>query len=637
MTMLDRMRRHKGWLKWSLALVVLAFIVFYIPDFLDQGAGGASPNEVVAQVGDERITAGAFRRAYYSQLEAYRRAYGGSINEDLLRQMGIERQILQQLIDERAAMAEAERLGLTVTDQEVAQRIYAMPAFQDNGQFAGPQVYEQVLRMQRPPLTTAEFEDNLRRALLVEKLRAAVTDWVAVSDAEIEREYRRRNEKVELDLVVFSADQLRSEMKVTDSDVAAYFEKNKERYRIGETRKIRYLLVDVDALKAKAVIAPGDVERAYQQNLTQYQTPEQVRASHILLKTEGKDEAAVRVEAERILKQVKGGADFAALAKKHSEDEASAAQGGDLDYFGRGRMVKEFEDVAFSLEPGSVSDLVKSQFGFHVIKVTDRKPATTRPLEEVRAQIADQLAYERAQAQATDLAESLRAEINDASDLDRVSKTRGLTVQESGFFEKEEPIAGLGPAPEVADQAFTLGEGAVAGPIRVARGQVFVATVGRQDARLPRLDEVKERVTSDALAEKAREASRERAAALAPQFKSSFAAAAKAAGLTVRSTELVPRGSALPEVGINAAIDAAVFALPAGGVTDPIVTDAGTVVARVVERQEVSAGELEAARDGLRTELLNEQRSRFFSAYMAKARERMKTSINEESVRRVLG
>jgi peptidyl-prolyl cis-trans isomerase D len=635
--MLDRMRRHKGWLKWSLALVVLAFIVFYIPDFLDQGSGGPSPNEEVARVGDERITASAFRRAYYSQLEAYRRAYGGSINEDLLRQMGIERQILQQLIDERAAMAEAERLGLTVTNQEVAQRIYAMPAFQDNGTFAGRQVYEQVLRMQRPPLTTAEFEDNLRRALLVEKLRAAVTGWVAVSDAEVEREYRRRNEKVKLDLVVFSADQLRGEMKVSDSELTAYFDKNKERYRIGETRKIRYLLVDVDALKAKTVVPPGDVERSYQQNLAQYQTPEQVRASHILFETAGQDEAAVRAEAERVLKQVKGGADFAALAKQHSDDEASASQGGDLDYFGRGRMVKEFEDVAFSLEPGSISDLVKTQFGFHIIKVVDKKSATTRPLEQVRAQIADQLAYERAQAQAADLAESLRGEIDDASDLERVAKARGLTVQESGFFERDEPIAGLGPAPEVAEQAFALEDGQVAGPIRVARGQVFVATTGRQDARLPSLDEVKERVTADAIAEKARQASRERAAALAAQFKSNFAAAAKGAGLTVRSTELVPRGSALPDVGVSAAIDAAVFALPAGAVTDPIVTDAGTVVAKVVEKQDVSAGELQAARDSLRAELLNEQRSRFFSAYMAKARERMRTTINEESVRRVLG
>ena len=145
MTMLDRMRRHKAWLNWTLVLVVAAFIWFYVPDFFDHGQAG-TVNEVVATVGGQQITAGAFRTAYQNQLEAYRRAYGGNINEQLMRQLGIDQQILQQLIDERAAVAEAKRLGLKVSDQEVAARIFAMPAFQQNGQFAGEQVYEQVLK-----------------------------------------------------------------------------------------------------------------------------------------------------------------------------------------------------------------------------------------------------------------------------------------------------------------------------------------------------------------------------------------------------------------------------------------------------------------------------------------------------------
>ena len=146
---------------------------------------------------------------------------------------------------------------------------------------------------------------------------------------------------------------------------------------------------------------PGEVEKYYRDNEPQYTTAEQVRASHILLKTEGKDEAAVKAKAEALLKQVKGGADFAALAKKESEDDQSKAQGGDLDYFGRGRMVKEFEDVAFSLPVGQVSEVVKSSFGFHIIKVTDKKPEARRSLDEVRQQITDQLAFERAQTQAS--------------------------------------------------------------------------------------------------------------------------------------------------------------------------------------------------------------------------------------------
>jgi peptidyl-prolyl cis-trans isomerase D len=635
MTMLDRMRRHRGWLKWSLALVVLAFIVFYIPDFLRQGDTSASPNAVVARVGGQEITAATFRRAYQSQLQEYQRRYGGSINEQLLRQMGIDRQILQQLIDERAAIAEAQRLGLTVTDAELAHRISVIPAFQQGGQFIGHDIYEQVLRRQR--LTPEEFEENLRSALLAEKLRAAVTDWVAVSEADLEREYRRRNEKVKLELVVFTPETAQKDVNVSDAEVNAEFDKHKDRYRIPEKRKIRYLLVDTDAVKAKVVIPPGDVERYYQQNVQQYSTPEQVRASHILLKAEGKDDAAVKAQAESILTQVKAGADFAELAKKISQDEASAANGGDLDYFGRGRMVKEFEEAAFSLAPGSISDLVKTQYGYHIIKVVDKKPAATRPFEEVRQQIADQLAYERAQTQVSELATTLASNIKSPADLDTVAKARGLSVQDSAFFSKDEPINTLGPAPEVASEAFLMKEGAVAGPLRVPRGQVFFALTGKQDARIPKLDEVKDRVRADAAREKARDASRQRAESLAAEFKANFAGAAKKAGLPVKTTELIPRGSPLPDVGVSAAVDAAVFGLPVGSVTAPIATDAGTVVARVAERQDVTPQELTTARDGLRAELLNEQRTRFFGAYMGKARERLKTSINEENVRRVIG
>jgi peptidyl-prolyl cis-trans isomerase D len=636
MTMLDRMRRHRGWLKWSLALVVLAFIVFYIPDFLRQGKQAAA-NDVVARVGGQEITAAAFRRAYLSQLQAYQRAYGAGANEQLLRQMGIEQQILQQLIEERAAIAEAQRLGLTVSDAEVAQRIYTMPAFQQNGQFAGQQVYEQVLRMQRPPLTVEEFEENLRRALLVDKLRAAVTEWVAVSESQVDREYRQRNEKVKVELVVFTPDAALKDVTVTDAEVTAQFEQHKEQYRVPEKRKIRYFLLDVDAAKAKVVVPPGDIEQHYRQNLQQFSTPEQVRASHILLKTEGKDDAAVKARAETILKAAKSGADFAALAKEHSEDEGSAKNGGDLDYFSHGRMVKEFEDAAFSLAPGSISDLVKSQFGYHIIKVVDKKPATTRPLDEVRQQIGDQLAYERAQTQVNDLATRLAASIKRPADLESTAKAQGVQVQQSDFFAREEPVSGLGPVPEVATEAFLMKEGTIAGPMRVARGQVFFTLTGKQESRIPKPDEVKDRVRTDAAREKARAASRQRAESLAAQFKTDFAAAAKSAGLEVKTSELVARGAPLPEIGTNAALERAVFALQAGGVTSPVTTEGGTVIARVTERQEAKPEELATARDGLKSELLNEQRSRFFGAYMTKARERLKTTIDQETVRRVLG
>src|SRR5258707_474081 len=418
MTMLDRMRRHRDWLKWSLGLVCVTFVLFYIPDFLRGSGADAASSDTVAKVEGRDITSGEFRRTYQAQLQAYRSAYGTNMSDQLLKQLGIDQQILQQMVDERAALAEAERLGLSVSDEEVRQRIFAMPASQDNGAFIGETRYQQLLRMQRPPLTPSEFEDNVRRSLTVEKLRASLTDWLSVADTELEREYRRRNDKVKLALVSFTADSFRTKVSATEAEVASYFDAHKNDFKIPEKRKIRYLLIDIDGLRAKVVVPPADIEREYNNNSEQYTTPEQVRASHILLKTEGKDEASVKAKAEELLKQAKAGADFAELAKKNSEDTDSAKNGGDLDYFGRGRMVPEFDQAVFTMQPGAISDLVKTQYGYHIIKLVDKKPAKVSTLPEVRQQIVDQLAYETARAQAADLAQNIAKEVSKPSDLD---------------------------------------------------------------------------------------------------------------------------------------------------------------------------------------------------------------------------
>jgi peptidyl-prolyl cis-trans isomerase D len=639
MTMLDRMRRHKNWLKWSLALVVLAFIVFYIPEFLGRGnQPGSGSSDSVAVVAGQPVTVAEFRKAYNQQLQAYRGAYGGAMNEQLLRQLGIDRQILQQLIDERAAVAEAERLGLTATDAEVGERILRIPAFQENGQFIGETRYRQILQMQNPPLSVPEFEENVRRSVLLEKLRAAVTDWMTVSDAEVEREFRRRNEQVKLAVVALPVDKFREGLTASDQEIAAYFDSHKEEFRIGEKRKVRFFVVDVQKLRETAVVTPQDVERAYNTGIEQYTTPEQVRASHILFKTEGKDEAAVRATAEKVLAEVKAGGDFAVLAGKYSEDEASKGKGGDLDYFSRGQMVPEFDQVAFTLPPGQVSDLVKTQFGFHIIKVTEKKAATVRPIDEVRPQIADQLKWERAQAQLTDLAARLQSEIKTPADLDKAAAQQGIKVQESGFFQRDEPITGIGPAPEAAAEAFTLKEGEVSGAIRIPQGIAFLTVTGKQDARLAKLDEVKDKVREAVTRQKGLDAARARAGELAATLKSAsdFTAAAKAGGYEAKTTELIARGAALPDVGASPAVENLAFSLPAGAVSDPIVATNAAVIVKVLERKDVTAEELAAGKAALRDEMLQERRGRFFSAYMVKAKQRMKIDINREVLAKLM-
>ena len=229
MTMLDRMRRHRNWLKWSLGLVVLTFIAFYIPSFLDTTTTsvGASASDVVATVNGTDIRGVDFQRRYQNQIQAYQQQYGGSINEQLLRQLGIDQQILQQMVDEQAALAEAEHQGIRVSDEELAQQIFSIPALQENGRFIGEQRYEQLLASQYPPITKNDFEQSLRRSMMIDKLRSAVTDWVAVADADLEREYRNRNEKVKLQVVAVTADKFRDKVTVNDADVSSYYDAHK--------------------------------------------------------------------------------------------------------------------------------------------------------------------------------------------------------------------------------------------------------------------------------------------------------------------------------------------------------------------------------------------------------------------------
>jgi peptidyl-prolyl cis-trans isomerase D len=636
MTMLDRMRRHKAWLKWSLGIVVAAFILLYIPSFLSPTGVGAAPGDMLATVEGRTVTVADWQRAYQQQVSALQSQYGGAINEQMLRQLGIAQQVLQQLIDEEAMTAEADRLGITVSDGELRERLVRLPMLQLNGAFVGHVRYQQFLASQRPPLSTAEFEGMLRQSLQAEKLQEAVTGWMTVTDVETDAEYRRRNEKVKLELAAFTADQFRTGIDPSDAEVDAHFAEYREDYRVPDKRRVRYLAVDPEALRATVTVTPLEVEARYRENIGIYSTPEQVRASHILLKTEGKDEAAVRAQAEKILARVKAGEDFAELARQYSEDEGSKVNGGDVDYFGRGAMVAAFEEAAWTLEVGATSDLVQSEFGIHIIKLTDKRAAATRPLDEVRAQIEDQITMEKAQTEASRLAAELEDEIDDPSDLERVAASRGLQVSDSGLFSREEPLAGLGFAPAVTAEAFTLEPGQVSGLLRTTQGFAFITVEEIKPSYLPELSEVRDRVREDTIRAQAVVRARARAEALA-RAGGSFAAAARAQGVEVKTTELITRDTPLPDVGVSKAVDDAVFALKTGEKTGPIVTGNAVVVARVAGREDVTDEAVAAGRAALKAELRQQQRSAFFAAYMTKAKQDMQIRFNEAALNVVLG
>jgi len=639
MTMLDRMRRHRNWLKWSLALVCLTFVWFFVPTDPNETTANGAVRGAVASVDGSEISGDEFRRIYQAQIQAYRNAYGPNMSDQLLRQLGVDQMVLNQLVDERAAEATARSLQISASDAEVRERIMAIPAFRDNGMFIGEQRYVQLLSMQRPPLTPQVFEDSIRRGIIVEKLRTAVTSWLSITDKEVDEEYKRRNDKVKLALVALRNDTFKPDVTATDTEIAEHFEKNKDNFKVSEKRKMKYLLVDHESVRAKITVPPADVEKAYNDNIDRYTTPEQLRASHILFRTEGKDEATVKAAAEAVLKEAKGGADFAELARKHSDDEATKPLGGDLDAFGRGKMVPEFDTAAFALKSGEISDLVRTPYGFHIIKVTEKTGGTAKPLDEVRQQLTEQLTFERAQQESETIAGQLASQITKPADLDSVALARGLMVQETDLFARDEPIPSLGFSPEVASRVFQMNVGEVSGAIGTARGVLFATVTEKKDPYVPQLDEAKPKVRDAVLAEKAKAMAQQKAGEVAAKAKGTpdFDKAVKAAGFEAKTTELLTRESPLPELGSVPKILEAAFALPVGGVSDAIVTDAGAAVVKVLERQDVGETELAANRDRFRDELLSDRRNRFYSAYLAKAKEKLKIETNRELVRNLTG
>ncbi len=552
MTMLDRMRRHKNWLKWSLVLVVLAFIALYIPDFATIRPTAPASMKLSRPSKATRSPSPSSASAYARQMQAYRSVYGANMDERMLRQLGIDQRIVQQLIEEEVSLAEASKLGITASDEEVKQRILLIPSFQENGRFIGYDRYRQMLQIQNPPLRESDFEAQVRRSITMEKLQAALTNWISISDADIEAAFRKRNEKVKLAVVSFPADKFREGAQATDAEVAAWFDGHKDEYRVAEKRKVRYALLDVQGIRNRITVSPQDVQRYYEDNAQQSSTPEQVRASHILLKTEGKNEADVKKLADDLAAKAKGGADFAALAKQHSEDDTNNTKGGDLDLLRPGpdgagvrrgglRPAARPGQRSPSRPPSATTSSSSPRSG----------PRPRGRWPKCRAQIEDQIKWQRAQEEAQRTADDIAAQFKKPGDLDTVARPRGLDRRRVRFLRRRKNRS---PASawrrRRPSQAFSLKDGEVSPAIRTPQGFAFITVTGRQDAYVPKLDEVKARVREDVLKKKAIDVARQKATEVAARLKSgNFEAEAKAAGLEVKTTDLIARGAPVGDAG----------------------------------------------------------------------------------------
>jgi peptidyl-prolyl cis-trans isomerase D len=635
------MRRHRRWLIVFLWLVILAFIVLYVPAFQDAGVG--SPGETLADVGGLPITVGEFQRAYVRQRARMQQMYGRDLDPAMLDRMGLDEQVLSSLIEQRLVRLEAERLGLAIDDDTLARGISESPAFRQDGRFMGAAEIRRLLELQG--VSVQEFEDSMRAQLLAERLEALVTDGVSVTPQDAEREFRRRTEQVKAEYVQVPADRFKAEVTVTDDEVKAAFDARREEFRIPEKRTVSYLLVDAAAQRARASVTDAEINTYYADRREQFAEPEQACTSHILVKVkaapdakEGHAEEEARQLAQAALDQVRGGADFAAVARKVSEDAGSGPQGGDLGCSPRGRMVPEFDNVAFDLQPGQISDLVKTSFGFHVIRLNSRKEETVPALAQVKERIRQTLAAQKGGQLVADKVQAVAEGLRRGRSLEEVGRIEGLAVQKSAAFARGDTPPAL-DSPSLVARAFELQRGETeSDPFPVGAGQAFIGLPETQASKLPELAEVKDKVKDALVQERTLERARVLAADLrARAEKAGLDKAATAVGLVRKETPaLVGRGDPLGDLGASRPLEEAAFTLPEKTLSEPVRAAGGYAVLRVLERKPFDAAAFEAQKAQIASQLKQQKRDQLFRSYMTRARERYTVERKPAALQRVL-
>ncbi|MFY9551998.1 MAG: SurA N-terminal domain-containing protein [Thermoanaerobaculia bacterium] len=636
--MLKTMRNSFHHLKWTLFAVIAVFILGFV-FWSGSGPNQDPAGQVVARVGSDRITAVEFDRQYRAQVERYRQMYQGNFSPELERALDLPRNVLDSMIERMLRLEAARRMDLAVSDEELAQKIVTLSFFQENNQFIGREKYERMLR--GSGVSPERFEDELREDLLLQKYANLVKASIVVPESELLREYAARNDKATIEYILIPAGRIESNAQATDADLQPFLDKHKDRYRTPVQRRIKYLLIDRAKVRQKIKPTDAEITAEYEKRKDTLSVPEQVQAAHILVsvKPDGGPEAdaVAKAKAENLAARAKlPGADFAKLANENTDDPSGKGQGGKLPPFSRGQMVPEFEAAAFSMEPGEIRGPVKSQFGYHIIKLDAKTPARTRPLEEARPMLAADLSERQASAeverQSKELAEKLKS-MGSASDEElRKLQSDTVNVNTTEWTARGDAIPGIGANQKFSDEAWTLAVGKVsATPITTPRGIAFVKPSEERAAGLPPFAELKPRLEQDWKAER-RE--KDALAQLEPASKELASGATMATlagryGTEVKTTTEFGPGGPVPDVGQAPGLSDAVFKTPQGQAGPPVPVPAGFVLFRVLTRTEGDRNAFQTQKAELAESLRSREAERLTRAYLADERAARKVEVNE--------
>ncbi len=632
---LDRNRWIKITMGIILGLIIVSMVITLIPGLMNGTTGGDAP-DALATVGGQSISIVDFQQEFdqTTRNQAIPPMLRGAYSK----------QVLDQMIFQRALEFEADRLGMRVTPDEQKQRIMELlPTAWSGGAWLKDRYPTEV--QTRFGMSVEQFESLLRDEMLTEKFREMVTDGVTVNTQEIAQEFMWRNDKVKIDYALIKPADLAASIHPSDADLSSWFAKNAGRYQVPERRSARYALLDLSKLRAATQVGDDSLRAYYNEHIDEYKVENRAHVEHILFKTVGKTDAEVaeiHQKAEDALKQAKHGANFEDLAKKYSEDDGTKPKGGDLGWIVDGQTVPEFQQAAFSVPKGSISDLVKTQYGFHIIKVLDRESAHTRTFEEVRDSILQPVVDLKVSAEANDISNQMAGAVrqSDRQSLDDLAKKFHLDVGETALASVSDPILPLGASPELHQVLFGLHAGELSQPIQIESGFAIVTLKDVSPAHQGTLAEVHDRVLADYQHEKSIELASSRALELSKRAQGGedFSKASKSLDLTVKTSDSFARAGSIPDVG-SAKQLAAAFTMSVGQVSGPTQSGENWIVFKTVARDQAKPEDLAKQKDDIQQQLLQNKQNAAFDAFHTALIDRLKKegklTINADAMNRV--
>ena len=602
--MLDLFRKKKAGLKWILWIVILGlggsmvFLFVQTPGGMGVGIG----NRDVAVVAGNPITVTQYRRLYNQVYESYRQILPLlQGNPDALRELGLGQQALDQLISDYAIRYGAQAMGIEATREEIREHITSLPLFQLNGQFIGTERYTQFLQANN--LTPAEYEDDVRRDIVRDKLLKVITDGIRATPEEVRQEFLESTAEIKIRYAAIDPEKVAPETLELE-DLRAYFEEQKENYRTPEQRKVKYVIFSVQLDEVELT------EEQIQIRMASISERQEVRASHILLTLPSSD---ARQRGEELLDQLRAGADFGELATEHSEDPATAVNGGDVGFFSRGAMVPEFENAAFSLEPGEISDLVVTNYGIHIIKVTEVHEVDSRALAE------SALRQEEGEKLARNLAAKVALEVSTSSNLETAAERYNLEIQESPFFSLGDVLPDLRVRNDFNQQVFALSQGQTIGPYDRGDTDLVAQLMEIQPSELSEFEAVQDQVTRELKLSLGEEIARERAFAFAQALKeeASFEKVAAGENLQVTTTDFFKRDASIDdELGFATEILSRAFRMKEDEISPALSVSGKYVVFQVAEKSTVDEEKFEQDKEELLQQITFQKRNRFFEAWV---------------------